>query len=74
MVTDPGKDSKRGRLMLIRHRGDGMYATIGVPPEAENGSPLPLSQGWEDAMETVWENGKLLRDWSFDEVRARSAA
>jgi len=28
--------------------------------------------GWEHAMLTVWENGRLLRDWSFAEVRARS--
>ncbi|HET6906493.1 MAG TPA: nicotinate phosphoribosyltransferase [Rhodanobacteraceae bacterium] len=73
-VTDPGKDSKRGRLMLIRHREDGTYMTIGVPSETEDGATMPPPQGWEDGMETVWQNGELLRDWSFDEVRARSAA
>lgn len=26
----------------------------------------------ERAMETVWENGTLTRDWTFAEVRARS--
>ena len=73
-VTDPGKDSRRGRLMLIRHRQDGTYKTIGIPPEVESGSTMPLPPGWDDAMETVWENGRLLRDWSFAEVRARSVA
>jgi hypothetical protein len=23
-------------------------------------------------METVWENGQLMRDWTFAQVRARS--
>jgi nicotinamide phosphoribosyltransferase len=72
-VTDPGKDSKRGRLMLIRHREDGTYRTIGIAPEVEGRSAMSLPQGWEDAMETIWENGTLLREWSFAEVRARSA-
>jgi nicotinamide phosphoribosyltransferase len=72
-VTDPGKDSKRGRLMLARHREDGAYRTIGLPPDVESGSTQPLPQGWADAMETVWEDGKLLREWRFAEVRARSA-
>jgi nicotinamide phosphoribosyltransferase len=31
---------------------------------------LPL--GWTHAMETVWQNGQLIRDWTFTEVRAHS--
>ena len=30
--------------------------------------------GYEDAMVTVWENGNLLRDWTFAEVRSRADA
>lgn len=71
-VTDPGKDSKRGRLKLIRHREHGTYKTIGIPPELEDSQAMALPQEWEDAMETVWENGQLMRDWTFAQVRARS--
>ena len=71
-VTDPGKDSKRGRLMLIRHHEYGTYKTIGIPAGLEDGQGMALPQGWEDAMETVWENGQLMRDWTFAQVRARS--
>jgi nicotinamide phosphoribosyltransferase len=31
-----------------------------------------LGTGWEEAMATVWENGNLVRDWNFADVRARS--
>jgi nicotinamide phosphoribosyltransferase len=67
-VTDPGKKSKAGRLSLFRSKLTGEYKT------------LPLDDGhgpggeWEDALVTVWENGRLLRDWTFAEVRARSWA
>jgi hypothetical protein len=29
--------------------------------------------GWTDALITVWRNGNLLVDTTFDEVRARAA-
>jgi nicotinamide phosphoribosyltransferase len=58
--------------MLSRHREDGTYKTIGIAPEIEDRSALSLPQGWEVAMETVWDNGTLVREWTFAEVRARS--
>jgi nicotinamide phosphoribosyltransferase len=30
--------------------------------------------GYDDAMVTVWENGHLVHDWSFAEVRSRADA
>ncbi|HEX7323748.1 MAG TPA: nicotinate phosphoribosyltransferase [Rhodanobacteraceae bacterium] len=71
-VTDHGKASKRGRLTLARHRTHGSFKTVVLPDGAIAGDAAALGQGWEDAMATVWENGQLLRDWSFAEVRACS--
>lgn len=71
-VTDAGKVSKRGRLTLLHHKEYGTYKTVPVPDEVEVIEGMPLPIGWEHAMETVWENGTLVRDRSFAEVRARS--
>lgn len=61
-VTDPGKRSKAGRLMLQRNAA-GEFRTV------LEGETAP---GWTDALETVWENGTLVRDQTFADVRARS--
>jgi nicotinamide phosphoribosyltransferase len=66
-VTDPGKRSKAGRLMLQRNAA-GEYRTVAV------GDDLTIEAGWTDAMVTVWENGRLLIDHSLAEIRARSEA
>jgi len=71
-VTDHAKASKRGRLALARHREYGTFKTVALPDGAVEGGAATLGPGWDDAMETVWENGELVRDWSFAEVRARS--
>jgi nicotinamide phosphoribosyltransferase len=63
-VTDPGKRSKAGRLMLQTRGGE--YRTIV--------QPAPESDGWSDALEVVWEKGDLIRDQTFAEVRALSEA
>jgi nicotinamide phosphoribosyltransferase len=71
-ATDHAKASRRGRLTLARHREHGTFKTIALPNGAVEGDPATLGRGWEDALETVWENGKLVRDWTFAEVRRRS--
>ncbi|WP_310049214.1 nicotinate phosphoribosyltransferase [Luteibacter sp. 3190] len=73
-VTDQGKMSKRGRMTLLRHREYGTYRTAALPADAVSLPPDALEHGWEEVMQTVWENGELLRDWSFAEVRERAAA
>lgn len=73
-VTDQGKMSKRGRMTLLRHREYGTYRTAALPGDAVSLPPDALEHGWEEVMQTVWENGELLRDWSFAEVRERAAA
>ncbi|HET9819382.1 MAG TPA: nicotinate phosphoribosyltransferase [Rhodanobacteraceae bacterium] len=71
-VTDHAKASKRGRLTLARHRGYGTFKTLALPDGAIEANEATLGPDWEDALETVWEDGALIRDWSFAEVRQRS--
>ena len=59
-ITDPGKKSKRGRLMLTRESG--RWETLRV------GSGFD----WSNNLHKVWENGQLIKEWSFDEVRSAS--
>jgi nicotinamide phosphoribosyltransferase len=62
-VTQSMKKSKRGRLALVER--DGEYVTI---------RKSELGESETNLLEVVYENGVLLRDWSFDEVRERAAA
>lgn len=60
-VTDPGKRSKAGRLALIHT--DGHYETV-REDEAMRRDAVNL-------LEPVFENGRLLRETTFAEVRGR---
>ncbi len=55
--TDHTKVSKRGRLALIND-GNGWET---VPLEGN---------AYKDQLVQVWRNGVLLRDWTFDQIRA----
>lgn len=68
-VTDKGKSSKRGRMTLVRHREYGHFKTVPVPHDAPSVAEATPPLGYEDAMTTVWEDGRLLADWSFAQVR-----
>jgi len=57
-VTDPGKRSKAGRLKLVKSASG--YETV-----QEN---MPGT----DQLVTVFENGKLLKEYSFAEIRQRA--
>jgi nicotinamide phosphoribosyltransferase len=56
-ITDPGKRSKQGRLALIA-TADG-YSTVPA------GHP-------EDLLQTVYENGAILQEYTLDEIRDRT--
>lgn len=58
-VTDPGKRSKRGRLALIRDEQG--YRTV-------NRSDAPAG----NLLVPVFRNGRVLVEWSLDEVRANA--
>ena len=62
-ITDPGKNSKRGRLKLL---------STFVPPATYEYRTVNESETGTDTMLTILENGQLLNDWSLDEVRARA--
>ena len=55
-VTDSGKRSKKGRVTLYKTEAGDFYSDL-------------EKDGVEDALVTVYENGNLLVDYSFDEVR-----
>ncbi len=54
-VTDKGKRSKRGRLKLVQENGS--YVT------------RSLNDAGEDILQTVFENGSIKKQYSFDEVK-----
>jgi nicotinamide phosphoribosyltransferase len=68
-ITDKGKSSKRGRMTLLRHREYGHFKTVPVPPEAASLEEAVKPLGFDDAMVTVWEDGRLVNDWTFAQVR-----
>ncbi len=73
-VTDKGKASKRGRMTLARHVEYGNYRTLPLPEDAVSLDAAHAPLGYEDALVTVWENGRLVCDWTFADVRARAGA
>jgi len=59
-ITDHGKKSKKGRLVLVR---DGeKWSTV---TEGERGDR-------EDQLVTVFENGTMIKEWEWEEVKARA--
>ena len=56
-ATDVGKRSKKGHLSLV-HEG-GVYATVRAPRK-------------DDLLAPVYENGRVLRTYTLDEVRANA--
>ena len=60
-ITDPGKRSKRGRLAAVQH--EGIYQTLRLDALGDRCNELV----------TVFRNGELLVDWTFEEIRVRAA-
>ncbi|MCJ8272858.1 MAG: nicotinate phosphoribosyltransferase, partial [Psychrosphaera sp.] len=60
-VTDHGKRSKKGRLAVIKDTA-GVFQTIAEKALGEQ----------QNCLQTVFKNGELLIETSFDEVRARA--
>jgi nicotinamide phosphoribosyltransferase len=59
-ITDPGKRSKSGRLILTRESGK--WETV------RSGTGFD----WADSLRTIYNNGELVNEWTFDEIRERS--
>lgn len=65
-ITDSGKRSKKGRVTLYKDPNNGFYTS------REIDYTKPQAHGMKDELVTVFENGKVLKEWTFAEVRARS--
>ena len=65
-VTDRGKRSKRGRLALIRSNGIGNSQWVTVRADSME------AQSNQDQLVTVFKDGQLMKDWTFQQVRDRS--
>lgn len=57
-ITDPGKTSKKGRLALIKNETG--YQTVPQGPKVVN------------CLQTVYENGELVRDQSLEDIRQQA--
>jgi nicotinamide phosphoribosyltransferase len=73
-VTDKGKQSKRGRMTLLHHREYGSFRTVPVSAGAESLADVEKPMGFDDAMVTIWEDGKIVHDDTFADIRARANA
>lgn len=62
-VTDTGKRSKMGRLALVRYEGKD-YTTV----------PENLALEQDNLLEVVFENGTLVREQTFEEIRKIAAS
>jgi nicotinamide phosphoribosyltransferase len=62
-ITDPGKNSKKGRLALVEPK-PGDFQTL----EEVIGDAFAA----EDQLVTVFENGEVKREWGLDEIRQRA--
>ena len=62
-VTDPGKDSRAGRFVLVKEGQE--FVTLKV-----DGASTRV----DDQLETVLENGALRRDQTLEEIRVTAAS
>lgn len=63
-VTDPGKASKRGRLAVTYYGGRNGFRTVTKHDKRHFG----------DRLEVVFRDGKLIKEYTFAEIRANSVA
>jgi nicotinamide phosphoribosyltransferase len=67
-ITDPGKKSKAGRVMLWTNSGGEFASSVGMPL----GWTDKGIGGWIPALKIVYQDGELIKDYNFDEVRANA--
>lgn len=64
---DYNKQSKKGKMRLVKAQSD-MGVTYVTVKEDQFLDPSI----WEDVLETVYDKGKLVKEYTFDEVRANT--
>lgn len=70
-ITDPGKNSKKGRLALVNNSLNNYETKRLEELEYENSSPNILECVDNDILRDIWINGELLVDEQFEDIRAR---
>lgn len=70
-VTDKGKQSKKGQLMLYKTK-EGKYFTDRSYTEDNHDYNFDIKYGPVPALEIVFENGKVIKEYTFQEVRDNS--
>jgi nicotinamide phosphoribosyltransferase len=68
-ITDSGKKSKKGRVQLWKS-GDKYVSSVDKPTEWYD----TAVGEWTPVLQTVFENGQLYNEITFDQVRANSMA
>ena len=68
-ITDSGKKSKAGRVTLWKSGGE--FASGVNPPSGWTDKGFG---GWTEALQTVFRDGQIIREYDFVEVRANSNA
>ncbi len=66
-ITDSGKKSKAGRVTLWQSGGE--FASGVRPPAGWSDKGFG---GWTEAMQTVYRDGQIISEYTFDEVRANA--
>jgi nicotinamide phosphoribosyltransferase len=61
-ITDPGKNSKHGRLALVQTTPGTFHTVENVASASAN----------EDRLVTVFENGEIKKEYDFDSIRQRA--
>jgi nicotinamide phosphoribosyltransferase len=67
-ITDSGKKSKAGRVTLWTYSG-GEFASGVTAPTGWTDKGIG---GWTPALQEVFRDGKLIKEITFDEVRANA--
>lgn len=64
-ITDPGKKSKAGRVNLWTSGGEYQSSVLCPAGWTDKGTQL----SWDPVLELVYMNGKLVKEYTFDQVR-----
>ena len=61
-ITDQGKKSKAGRTTLWTNGTGEFVSSVSAPKQWAD-------KGWSDALVEVFRDGKLIREYTFQEIR-----
>jgi len=69
-ITDSGKKSKAGRVNLWTSGGE--FESAVRAPKRWTDKGISMIPDWMDAMFEVYRDGKLVKEYTFEEIRANS--